>query len=364
MFVKTNIMKDTALIIMAGGVGSRFWPASRENLPKQFMDITGSGKSLIRLTYERFVNMGIKPEHVWVVTHKNYVKLTQEHLPEISLDRILGEPMRRNTAPAALLGSLAVHKTIGDKPIVMAPADHFIANTEVFEDVITQGIRFVSGHDSILTIGIKPEYAHTGYGYIHYDEQSRLPHNVYRFTEKPDKISAQKFVDEGNYLWNAGIFLWRPRVIEESYKTHAETMYGLMSGSLPWSGGVPKASRLEEVYDLLENISIDYQIIENADNVFTIPADFGWSDVGSWRSLYDLASKDENENAVLSGKALLEDSRGNFIRTKEKLVIAKGLENYMIIEENDVLVICPVKDDQEIKKWRQEVINNISGDYE
>ena len=364
MFVKSKLMKDTALMIMAGGVGSRFWPASRENLPKQFMDITGSGQSLIRLTFDRFVKMGVPVDHIWVVTHKNYVSQVQEHLPELKPSRILGEPQRRNTAPAALLGSLAVHKTLGDKPIIMAPADHYISQPDIFSDVIKQGIRFVEGHKAILTIGIKPEYPNTGYGYIHYDEDSKLPHRVFRFTEKPNLETAEKFLEKGNYLWNAGIFLWRPRVIEEAYKKHAETMYGWMSGSLPWRGGVPKQSRLEEVYSYLESISIDYQIIEKANNVYTIPANFGWSDVGSWRSLYELAIKDDKKNAVLSKRSLLEDCRGNFVRTRNKLIIAKGLEDYMIIEEDDVILICPLSDDQKIKKWREEVIEKISDDYE
>ena len=337
--------------IMAGGVGSRFWPASLESRPKQFLDILGLGRSLLQLTYDRYRSLGLSPEDIWVVTSELYVDQVIEHLPDLPVDQIIGEPSRKNTAPAAYLGSKLIYEKVGDAVVIMAPSDHHIEDQETFSNVIALGEKFLEDHDALITIGIEPSFPHTGYGYIAYDQKGIAPHPVNSFTEKPNLEKATKFLSQGGYLWNGGIFMWHTSTINKAFEKYSPTIKKTIDDVVISEPTLDQAS-LGLAFDQLEDASIDYEIMERADNVYTIPADFKWSDLGSWKSLYDKSAKDSEGNVDLSEQSLINDAKGNLIFAPGKKVVVKGLSNFMIIEDNGVLVISPLSANQEIKAWR------------
>lgn len=337
--------------IMAGGVGSRFWPASRNARPKQFLDMLGLGKSLLRLTFERFLKI-CPAEQIYVMTNEQYRAQVMEHLPELSGQQILCEPSRNNTAPCIAYAALKLQKINPNATMIVAPSDHLITDEPTFIAKLQQAAQFASDQQALVTLGIKPHKAHTGYGYIQYQAQATAPgiHRVSAFTEKPDEATAQAFLKEGNYLWNGGIFIWQAATVLEAYTEHARSIYDLLYAGWDHYNTDEEQSFINEAYPKTESISVDYAIMENADNVYTLPAEFGWSDLGTWDSIYQIQEKDTDRNVVSQCNALLQDTSGCLIHAHpEKLIVVKGLEDYIIVDDKDVLMIYPKAEEQSIK---------------
>ncbi len=350
--------------IMAGGIGSRFWPASRETMPKQFLDILGVGKSLIQLTYERFLKICPK-ENIFIVTNKQYRDLVKEHLPDLTDNQIIGEPSRNNTAPCIAYTAFKLHKLNAEANMVVAPSDAFIVNEDRFAALVNKGIDFTSTHDAIVTLGIKPSSPHTGYGYIQYGEGAAEDvYKVIRFTEKPPLEKAQAFVAGGDYLWNAGIFIWKAANVLKAFKTHAFEIYDILERGNPYYNSEHEQSFIDDQYPKTPNVSVDYAIMEKADNIYTIPSDFGWSDLGSWGALYEENQKDEHDNVINTPKQYTEDTSGCLVRVpKNKLVVLQGLEDFIVVDEGDVLLIYPRANDQKIKQIRKKVEDRFGEEY-
>jgi len=346
------------ITIMAGGVGSRFWPASTEETPKQFLDILGVGKSLLRLTFERFLKM-VPADHILIVTNKRYKALTQEHLPELPERNILCEPSRNNTGPCVAYTALRLKAENPDAIFVTAPSDHVILKEDAFLEKIKQAFHFVENNNAIVTLGIQPTRPDTGYGYIETDcrcegemeDASVGVCSVNAFREKPDKNTAKEYIEAGNYLWNAGIFIWKASELIVSFKDNAPDIIKVLSEDLNKYNTEEEQSYIDEVYPNTPSISVDYAILERADNVYTIPADIGWSDLGTWNSLHAFLDKDENETVTLGANTHLINTSGSIIRSdSNKIVVVKGLENYIVVDEPGALLIYPKNDEQEIKQ--------------
>lgn len=346
----------TYIAIMAGGVGSRFWPASREDKPKQFLDIMGTGKSLLRLTFERFLHL-VDVDHIFIVTNGQYKALVMEQLPEITANQVLCEPSRNNTAPCIAYTALKLQQLDADANLVIAPSDALITNEPLFLDNIRHALAFTAQHDALLTLGIAPTSPHTGYGYIQYGVQAQPQvYAVERFAEKPDLATAKAFVSSGDYLWNAGIFVWRASVILAAFDAYAPAITQLLGQDATCYNTSREQAFIDEVYPQTPNISVDYAIMENAKNVFTIPAQFGWSDLGAWAALHDEMPKDEHGNALQGTAILTHDTHNTLIRMAgDKLAVVAGLDDYIIVDEGDVLLICPKSREQEIKTLRNRV---------
>ncbi len=351
-------MSKLVACIMAGGVGSRFWPASTEEQPKQFLDILGLGRSLLQLTYDRYCEIGLTPEDIWVITSEKYLQQVREQLPEVPDAQIVGEPDRRNTAPAAYLGTKLIQDKIGEAIVIMAPSDHHIEDAEAFKKVINKGRQFLETENALITIGIQPDFPHTGYGYIAFDKIDQPPYKVSDFTEKPDLEKATIFLESGKYLWNAGIFMWRTSSLNEAFEKHAADIKNTIDLHVKSTNGRVNQDTLKIAFDNLRDASIDVEIMERADIVYTIPANMKWSDLGSWKSLYDKSTKDEQNNVNVSNKSLIKKASGNLIYAPGKQVIVHGLDNFMIIDDNGTIVISPLSSNQEIKVWRNEFLND------
>jgi len=348
------------VVIMAGGVGSRFWPASREHLPKQFLDILGVGKSLIRLTYERFLKI-VPPERILIVTNEMYSSLVEEHIPEIPKQNILGEPSRNNTAPSIAFTALRLEAIDPNSCFVVAPSDHVIIKEDEFLDNILKALKFAEEQEAILTLGIKPTRPDTGYGYIQStgSEVENGIEKVKSFKEKPDLNTAQSYLNEGSYSWNAGIFVWSTKTILNSFKNLAPDIYKTLSGE----EGIYKTDKetefIKENYPKTPSISVDYAILEKADNVHILPVDIGWSDLGTWNALHAFKEKDLHGSVIIGENTLLENTQNCIIRSDaQKLVVINGLEDYIVIDEKDVLLIFPKSQEQEIKELRNQKIDN------
>ncbi len=351
------------ITIMAGGVGSRFWPASTEETPKQFLDILGVGKSLIRLTFERFLKL-VPAERILIVTNARYKSLTQQHLPELPLRNILCEPSRNNTGPCVAYTALRLRAENPNAIFVTAPSDHVILKEDEFLDKIRQAFQFVENNNAIVTLGIQPTRPDTGYGYIEtdckcegeLDDPSIGVCSVNAFKEKPDRETAEHYLDDGNYLWNAGIFIWRAKDLIESFKSNAQDVIDVLTTDLSKYNTAEEQAYIDEVYPNAPNISVDYAILERADNVFTIPADIGWSDLGTWNSLHAFLDKDDNATVTLGANTHLINTKGSIIRSdSDKVVVVKGLEEYIVVDEPGALLIYPKNDEQEIK----EIVKNL-----
>jgi mannose-1-phosphate guanylyltransferase len=345
------------VIIMAGGVGSRFWPVSRETRPKQFLDILGIGKSLIRLTYERFIKI-VPPENIYVITNEKYRSLVRQHLPELTEQQVIGEPCRNNTAPCVAYAAFKLHALDPDANLLVAPSDHYIHDLPEFVRTVQQGFDFTGSQDAILTLGMKPTRPDTGYGYIELEEEIPGYHEVYRtrrFTEKPDLEAARTFLESGRYCWNSGMFFFRGSTILADFKKHAPEIYRQLAPGEALYNTPGEEAFIQEHYPKTPNISIDYAIMEKADHIYCLRADFGWSDLGTWGSLYDFKDKDENENVVLSGRLDPVQSRGMLSTTRsDKTIIVKDLDDYYIIDEDDILVIWPRKDEDQLTGIRKQ----------
>ena len=340
-------------IIMAGGIGSRFWPLSKDNYPKQFLDILGTGKSFIRSTYERFSPV-IPDENFLVVTNKAYKHLVLEHLPMLKPDQVLCEPARRNTAPCIAYAAYHIQSRCKDANIVVTPADHLVTNEVEFQRIIRLDFDFLAKNpQALMTIGIKPSRPETGYGYIQVPKQKALPEvvKVEMFKEKPDYETAVKFVAEGNYFWNSGIFLWTLNGIMQAFKQYLPDMVEVFEKGKNDFGTDNEQAFIDAHFIESPNISIDYGVIEKSPNTFTIPADFGWSDIGTWGSLFTHAKKDENGNAK-RGKVVSVDNRNTIINIEEGIeAVVEGLEDYLVAFRDHSLLVCKLHDEQQIKVW-------------
>ncbi len=349
-------------VIMAGGVGSRFWPVSTEENPKQFHDMLGIGESLIQNTFSRLRKI-IPKENILVATNTRYKELVLRHLPEISEKQLLLEPVMRNTAPCVLYSALKISNLDPKAVVIIAPSDHFIANTEEFVKNIKTAFDACEKEDILMTLGIKPSSPNTGYGYIKYIEGSEKIKKVKDFTEKPDLQTAEQFLLDGSYLWNAGIFVWGVRSILSSFKNNLGEMYRLLAkGEQDWNSD-SEDSFIQLNYEKAENISIDYGIMESADNVYVLPVDFGWNDLGTWGSLFDKLTKDDYNNAIVNARSVFIDASNNMVRTqKNKKIIVKGLSDYIIVETDDKIMILPKSDEQEIKQISAEATKYFKND--
>ena len=349
-------------VIMAGGVGSRFWPVSTQENPKQFHDMLGIGESLIQNTFSRLEKI-IPKENILVATNIRYKDLVLSHLPDISEKQLLLEPVMRNTAPCVLYSSLKISNLDSKAVIVIAPSDHFISNTKEFIENLRTAFDACEKEDILMTLGIKPSNPNTGYGYIKYVEGSAKIKKVEAFVEKPDLKTAKQFLQDGSYLWNAGIFVWSAKSILNSFKTNLGEMYGLLAmGEMDWNTK-SEAEFIQENYNKAENISIDYGIMEGAKNVHVLPVDFGWNDLGTWGSLFDKLPKDNSNNAVVNAKSFFIDSFNNMVRTQgNKEIIIKGLSDYIIVETEDKIMILPKSDEQEIKQISAQATRGLMND--
>lgn len=341
-------------VIMAGGVGSRFWPLSRNSYPKQFIDILGTGKSLLQQTFDRF-NRIIPAKNIYIVSNIEYKNLILEQLPLIEESQILSEPMRRNTAPCIAYANYVIAKQNPDANIVVTPADHLVLKEEAFIEIIKKGLEFTKNNASLLTLGIHPTRPETGYGYIQASEKVGDDENLKKvkiFTEKPNLEMAKFFVESGEFFWNSGIFLWHLNSIQKAFDQYLPEVSSLFSAKTEKS----EKEFISEVYSKSKNISIDYGIMEKASNVYVYCSEFGWSDLGTWGSLYEHSDKDENQNAKSGDNVMLYNSKDCIVNVpSEKLVVLHGLENYIVVESNDVLLICKKDEEQEIKQFVNDI---------
>ncbi len=344
------------VLIMAGGVGSRFWPKSRNAFPKQFLDILGIGKSLLQLTYDRFLKL-CPAENIYIVTNSQYNDIIIDQLKDIDPKQLICEPSRNNTAPCIAYASFKLNAINPNANIVVAPSDHFILHEDIFIKKIKQALNYTEKYEALVTLGISPTRPDTGYGYIKYEkEQKEGLHKVIQFTEKPVLEKAKEFLTAGDYLWNAGIFIWKVSSILSGLQQHAPAIYSIFNNGNEVYNTPDEQLFINQFYPTSPNISIDYAIMERAGNVYTIPADFGWSDLGTWASLYESAPRNEDNN-VLSAKQLnIKDTQNSIIHiNSDKLAIIRGLDNFIVVDEGNALLIYPKNQEQEIKEVVREM---------
>jgi len=345
------------IAIMAGGVGSRFWPASRENMPKQFLDILGVGKSLIRMTFERFAKI-VPPENILVVTNKIYKDLVKEHIPEMPVQNIITEPSRNNTGPCVAYTAFRLEAMNPDAVFTIAPSDHVILKEDAFIQKIEKAMHYASENEAILTLGIEPTRPDTGYGYIESDVTSNNNGilKVNAFKEKPNEETAKSYISQGGYYWNAGIFVWSVKTILNSFKQNATEIYDILSKDKSKYNTSEEQEYIDKVYPTTPSISVDYAILEKANNVFTLPADIGWSDLGTWNALHAYKEKDDQGSVIIGENTMLLESKNCIVKSDaKKLVVIKDLENYIVIDEPDVLLIYPKEQEQAIKELRKSI---------
>jgi len=349
-------MNNNYCVIMAGGVGSRFWPLSRKAKPKQFLDILGTGRTLIQQTFDRFSKF-IPSENFLVVTGVNYKDIVQEQLPELKQEQILHEPFRRNTAPCLAYAANKIKKKNPNANLVVAPSDHLILKEEEFERQIKNGLEFISEKNVLLTLGIQPNRSETGYGYIQVDDKVEFNglnnlYNVKTFTEKPDLEMAKVFVESGEFFWNSGIFLWSLPSILEALDVHLKDIATLFQNGEKYYDTPDESSFIKKTYSECKGISIDYGIMEKAQNVYVLTADFGWSDLGTWGSIYEYKDKDNKGNILQGENVLMYDTSNCIVNiSDEKVAVLQGLDGYIVAETGDTLMICKREDEQQIKQF-------------
>lgn len=351
--------------IMAGGIGSRFWPVSRANYPKQFLDILNTGRTLIQATYDRFAKF-IPVENIYIVTLEQYKALVQEQLPDVPKENILYEPSRKNTAPCIAYISYKLQQLNPSANLICAPADHIVTDDDEFKKICADALQFTSHIKALVTLGIKPTHPNTGYGYIQFDQHS-VSDNVYKvktFTEKPDHELAMTFMASGDFLWNAGIFVWQVKNIIRAFEKHLPEIHEVFESEKAHFNTHAEKAAVERIYPQCVNISIDYGIMEKANNVYIIPASFGWSDLGTWASAYDNLEKDYLGNAVIGKNVMVFDAVNNIVHAEDrKLVLLEGLEDFVIVDTKDVLLICKKDKEQEIKEYVAEIKRNKGDKY-
>lgn len=348
---------NTYCVIMAGGIGSRFWPKSRQGCPKQFLDILGTGKSFIRHTFERFLPL-VPAKRFLVVTNRRYKDMVLEHLPELDESQILCEPIGRNTAPCIAYAAYSLLASDPEARMIVTPSDHLILNEENFRSILGECLDFTLEENALMTVGIKPTRPDTGYGYIQISDQSPIT-KVKCFTEKPNLELAQTFVQCGEFFWNSGIFIWKVKDIITALEQHQPDIAALFRSILPDYGTEREGESIERVFSECRGISIDYGVMEKADNAYVRCGDFGWSDVGTWGSLFQHARKDAYANAKPAEGCYTYDTRSCIISLpKDKIAVINGLKDYIVVDTDDVLMICPRSDEQNIKKYIDEVKYN------
>ena len=354
--------KDNYCVIMGGGIGSRFWPFSRKTLPKQFLDFFGTRRSLLQQTFDRF-NKVIPTENIFIVTNAMYTDLVKEQLPELDAKQILLEPARRNTAPCIAWASYHIRALNPNANIVVAPSDHLILKENEFLEAIAKGLEFVSHSDKLLTLGIKPNRPETGYGYIQIAEQEE-DKNFYKvktFTEKPELELAKVFVESGEFYWNSGLFMWNVNSIIKANEILLPELASKLAAGKDLYGTPGEKAFIEENFPACPNVSIDFGVMEKADNVYVSLGDFGWSDLGTWGSLYDLSPKDESQNVTLKCESLIYNSNNNIIvLPKGKLA---GLEGFLVAESNNVLLICKKDEEHAIRKYVNDSQMKLGDDF-
>jgi len=349
--------QNNHLVIMAGGIGSRFWPMSTEERPKQFIDVLGVGRTLIQMTLDRF--QGVCPmENVWVVTNERYADLVHEQLPDVPVDHILQEPCRRNTAPCIAYVSWRIKMTDPKANVVVSPSDHIVTNVDEFRRVITSCLKFAGETDAVVTLGMKPTRPETGYGYIQADLTSNSPRNreIYRvdqFKEKPDLETAKHYISEHNFFWNAGIFVWSVETIVNALRVYAPRINNIFERIQNVMDTPQEQETINKVYPDCDNISIDYAVMENAEEIFVFPADFGWSDLGTWGSLLLQSQRDMYGNGLIGKNIHTFECRNCVVHTtQEKKVILQGLDGYIVAEHDDTLLVCKLSEEQRIKQFQ------------
>jgi mannose-1-phosphate guanylyltransferase len=357
--------KNDYVAIMAGGIGSRFWPVSRVDLPKQFLDILNTGKTLIQSTFDRFAQY-IPIENIFIVTSYQYKEIVAAQLPLLPDENIVCEPSRKNTAPCIAYISYKLQQLNPKSNLICAPADHLILNDTAFIKTSIEALEFTEKNNALLTLGIKPFQPNTGYGYIQYEQQS-VSDNIYKvktFTEKPDLELAKTFIASGDFLWNAGIFVWKTKNIITAFEKYLPEIHELFDGAKKAMNSENEKEAIDLIYPLCVNISIDYGILEKADNVYVIPSSFGWSDLGTWGSAYENLEKDYHENAVAGNNIILFDSSKNMVHTTgEKLILLQGLEDFIVVDTTDALLVCKKENEQNIKEYLSEIRRNKGDKY-
>ena len=357
--------KHHYVAIMAGGIGSRFWPMSRTDLPKQFLDILGTGKTLIQQTFERY-NKLVATENIYIVTSREYVSIVKKQLPDIPEENILAEPSRKNTAPCIAYIAFKLLKKDPKALMIAAPADNLILETAEFVKTAKKAFDFVDQINALVTIGVNPTYPNTGYGYIQYETAEAAPgvYKVKTFTEKPNLELAKTFISSGDFLWNAGIFTWKVKNILAAIEKYEPELYELFSTEKDKFNTPEEKEAIETIYPQCTNISIDFSVMEKAENVYLIPATFGWSDLGTWNSAWENKDKDYFGNAVVGKKVMAVDARNCMVHVPDnKLVLLQGLDEFIIVDTKDVLLICKKEKEQEIKDYVAEVRRNMGDRY-
>ena len=356
--------KNYYAVLMAGGVGSRFWPISTTDYPKQFHDMLGTGETLIQKTFQR-LNKFVPTENILILTNERYNDLVLEQLPMVSQEQVVLEPAMRNTAPCILYAALKIQKMNPNGVMIVAPSDHWIEDEEAFATDVTACFDKCEKEKVLCTLGIKPTFPNTGFGYIEFDKSDdNQIKKVHQFREKPDYETAKEFLVQGNFLWNAGIFMWSVKTIVDAFKEYQSTQFHLFHDGLSCLNTSEEKDFIAENYPKAENISIDYAILEKSDAIFVLEATFDWNDLGTWGSLFDKLNKDNLGNAVVNAQLLAEDATGNMIRTpKDKIVVVDGLKDYIIVDKEDVLLIYPKAKEQDIKKVLNSVKENFGDKY-
>lgn len=336
---------------MAGGVGSRFWPVSTPQFPKQFHDMLGTGESLLQRTFKRLSKF-IPPEHIFILTNQQYKELVLQQLPQLTQRQVLLEPAMRNTAPCILYAALKIQKENPQAVMIVAPSDHWIENEAAFERDVTRCFALCQEKEALATLGIPPTFPNTGYGYIQCKKEAGDGFKkVSQFTEKPDYDTAKRFVKSGDFLWNAGIFIWSAAAITAAFKKFQPRMYAHLQAGADAYNTPAEAAFIEKNYAGVETISIDYAILEKAENVYVLPATFDWNDLGTWGSLHEKLPKDERQNAVVQAHLLTEEASGNIVRSSNgKWVVLVGLNDYIVVDHEETLLICPKSREQDIKR--------------
>ncbi|MFD3000185.1 mannose-1-phosphate guanylyltransferase [Pontibacter toksunensis] len=355
--------KDTYVVIMAGGIGSRFWPFSRTNYPKQFHDVLGIGESMLQMTMKRFQDI-CPVENVFVVTNKDYKELVQQQLPELTENQILLEPVGRNTAPCIAYASYKIRELNPNANLVVTPSDHVVLKQDEFTNVIKDAVEAAAKDDVLITLGITPSRPDTGYGYIQYiNNESQKIKKVKTFTEKPNLELAQMFIDSGDFVWNSGIFIWNVQSIITAFHQQLPEITEIFDEGVSTMNTSEEQDFIFKAYSHSRNVSIDYGIMEKVDNVYVLLADIGWSDLGTWNSLYTINDKDENGN-VIDGEVMLYDTRDCIVKTpKERLVVIQGLEDYIVAEYDNVLMICKKGEEQKVKDFMADAKSKKGPDY-
>lgn len=354
------INKNHFCVIMAGGVGTRFWPMSKTSHPKQFIDILGSGKTLIQQTFDRFLKICPK-ENIYIVTNQIYKSLVLDQLQGISEKQVLCEPCRRNTAPCIAYANYKILQVNPDANIVVAPSDHIILKEDIFTDVILSAFEASSSNDWLLTLGIQPSRPDTGYGYIQFDKNITYKKDnrikkVISFTEKPKLEKAKSFLKSGDFLWNSGIFIWSLKSIMKAFDKYLPDVDVIFKEEISKYNTPDEENFINKAYTVCQNISIDYGVMEKADNVYVLASDFGWSDLGTWGSLFDIRKKDEQKNSVVGNNVMMYDTKNCIVNMpKDKLVVLQGLDDYIVVENDNILLVCKKSNEQQIRQFVDDV---------